>query len=235
MDDRTFTIRLKEPFNYVEFLLGGSNGVVGAIMREKEALTDPFTPIKEIHRLRPVPLQPRASTDRARGWSMTGSTATCRARSRRAVSPAARWSRSTGSSWCRSRIPSTAYAAIRNGEVDFLDGPALDLLPTVADNPNIVVGEVWPIETYAVLRFNHLYPPFNNVKARQAVAHAVSQRDYMAAAYGDPKYWRECYAFWVCGSPNGTEIGSDAYRKPDLDLARSAAEGIELSRASRWC
>ena len=32
----------------------------------------------------------------------------------------------------------------------------------------------------------------------------------MSAAYGDPKLWHECYAFWVCGSPNGTEIGSDA-------------------------
>jgi peptide/nickel transport system substrate-binding protein len=104
--------------------------------------------------------------------------------------------------------------------VDFLDGPTIDLLPTVVHDPNIVVGEVWPIETYAVLRFNSLYPPFNNLKAREAVAHAVSQKDYLTAAFGDPKYWRECYAFWVCGSPNGTEIGSDAYRKPDLDLAR---------------
>ena len=107
------------------------------------------------------------------------------------------------------------------GEVDFLDAPPLDLLPTVANDRNIVIGEVWPIETYAVLRFNSLHPPFNNVKARQAVAHAVSQQDYMSAAYGDPKYWRECYAFWVCGSPNGTEAGSEAYRKPDLEKARA--------------
>ena len=116
--------------------------------------------------------------------------------------------------------PTTAFAALRSGEVDLLDAPPLDLLPTVAGDPNIVVGEVWPIETYAVLRFNSLWPPFNNLKARQAVAHAVNQRDYMSAAYGDPKYWHECYAFWVCGSPNGTEVGSEAYRKPNLDLAR---------------
>jgi peptide/nickel transport system substrate-binding protein len=43
----------------------------------------------------------------------------------------------------------------------------------------------------------------------------------MAAAYGDQKYWRECYAFWVCGSPNGTETGSEPYRKPDLGKARA--------------
>jgi peptide/nickel transport system substrate-binding protein len=105
--------------------------------------------------------------------------------------------------------------------VDFLDAPPLDLLPTVADDRNIVIGDVWPIETYAVLRFNSLWPPFDNVKARQAVAHAVSQQDYMSAAYGDPKYWRECYAFWICGSPNGTEVGAESYRQPDLEKARA--------------
>jgi peptide/nickel transport system substrate-binding protein len=33
IDDRTFSIRLKAPFAFTEFLLGGSNGVVGAITR----------------------------------------------------------------------------------------------------------------------------------------------------------------------------------------------------------
>jgi len=47
IDDRSFSIRLKAPFAFTEFLLGGSNGVVGAIMREKDAMTDPFTPVKE--------------------------------------------------------------------------------------------------------------------------------------------------------------------------------------------
>ncbi len=39
-------LRLKEPFAFIEFLLGGSNGVVGAIMREKDAMTDPFKPVQ---------------------------------------------------------------------------------------------------------------------------------------------------------------------------------------------
>ena len=75
-------------------------------------------------------------------------------------------------------------------------------------------------EMLAVLRFNSIHPPFNDVKARRAVAHAFSQTDYMSAAYGDPKLWHECYAYWVCGSPNGTEIGSERYRTPILDRAR---------------
>lgn len=220
VDDRIFTLRLKEPFNYVEFLLGGSNGVVGAIMREREALTDPFTAVKEIVGSGPFRFNAaeykagsRLVYDRFDGYrpraeppsGFSGGKVVKVDRVELVVIPDA----------------STAFSALRRGEVDFLDGPALDLIPSVANDRAIVVGEVWPIETYAVIRFNHLHPPFNNLKARQAVAHAVSQRDYMAAAYGDERYWRECYAYWVCGSPNGTEAGSAAYRKPDLDKARA--------------
>ncbi len=92
---------------------------------------------------------------------------------------------------------------------------------------------MWPIETYAVLRFNCLHPPFDDIRARQAVAHAVSQSDYMNAAYGDPKFWRECYAFWVCGSPNGTEAGSDDYRHPDMDKARALLRADPVRRHAR--
>lgn len=220
VDDRTFTMTLKAPFNYVEFLLGGSNGVVGAIMREKEALTDPFTSIKEIVGSGPFRFNPneyRAGSklvyDRFEGYKPR-------------AEPASGFAGGKVAKVDRIEVmvipdATIAYAALRRGEVDFLDAPTLDLLPTVANDPNIVVSEVWPIETYAVLRFNHLHPPFNNVLARRAVAHAVNQKDYMGAAYGDPKYWRECYAYWVCGSPNGTDAGSEAYRKPDLDEARA--------------
>ena len=220
IDDRRFSIRLKEPFNYVEFLLGGSNGVAGAILREREALTDPFTPIKEYigsgpFRFNTAEYRPGARLvyDRFDGYIPR-------------KEPPSGFAGGKVVKLDRVELlpitdAGTAFAALRNNEVDFLDGPILDLIPTVINDPNIVVGEVWPIETYAVLRFNHLFAPFNDVRARQAVAHAVNQRDYMAAAYGDTKYWRECYAFWVCGSPNGTEVGSDAYRTPDLEKARA--------------
>src|ERR1700738_4322759 len=102
----------------------------------------------------------------------------------------------------------------------FIDSPSFDVVATVANAPNIVVREVWPIETYAVLRPNSIQPPFNNVKARLALAYMSDQREYMTAAYGDPKHWRECYAYWVCGSPNGIEVGSEDFHHPNLEKAR---------------
>jgi peptide/nickel transport system substrate-binding protein len=218
--ERSFTLKLKAPFNYVEFLLCGSNGVMGGIMREQDALTDPFTPIKA--RIGSGPFRfvedeyrPGAKLvyEKFAEYIPRSEPASGFAGGKRAMVDRVEWMVMPDAA--------IAYAALRQGEVDFLDAPPLDLLPTVANDKNIVIGEVWPIETYAVLRFNSLHPPFDNAKARQAVAHAVSQQDYMSAAYGDPKYWRECYAFWVCGSQNGTEAGSEAYRKPDLDKARA--------------
>ncbi len=219
IDDRTFTLRLKEPFGYTEFFLSGSNGVSGGIMREKEALTDPFIPVKELigsgpFRFNTAEYKPGARLVYDRFTDYVPRTEPPSGFAGGKVVKVDRVE------WLVIPDASTAYAALRRGEVDFLDAPVIDLMPTIAGDPNVVIGEVWPIETYAVLRFNSLWPPFNNLKARQAVAHAVSQKDYMSAAYGDPKFWRECYAYWVCGSPNGTEVGSEEYRTPNVELAR---------------
>jgi peptide/nickel transport system substrate-binding protein len=219
IDDRSFSIRLKAPFAFTEFLLGGSNGVVGAIMREKDAMTDPFTPVKERigsgpFRFIDAEYRPGAKLvyERFAGYVPRSEPASGFAGGKVAKVDRVEWV----------IIPDTsvAFSALRSGEVDMLDAPPLDLLPTVTNDRNIVVGEVWPLESYAVLRFNSLHPPFSNLQARRAVAHAFSQVDYMSAAYGDPKLWHECYAYWVCGSPNGTEAGSEPYRRPNLELAR---------------
>src|SRR5258706_5617400 len=47
VDDRTFTLQLKEPFPFVETALAASSGTMPVIMREKEAMTDPFTNVTE--------------------------------------------------------------------------------------------------------------------------------------------------------------------------------------------
>ncbi|MCW3477480.1 ABC transporter substrate-binding protein [Limobrevibacterium gyesilva] len=219
IDDGTFTLRLKQPFAFTEFLLGGSNGVVGAIMREKDALTDPLTPVRDRigsgpFRFVEAEYRPGAKLvyEKFDGYVPRSEPASGFAGGKVAKVDRVEW--------IIIPDPSVAFTALRRGEVDMLDAPPLDLLTTVEHDPNIVIGEVWPLESYAVLRFNSLWPPFSNVRARQAVAHAMNQVDYMSAAYGDAKNWRECYAFWVCGSPNGTEVGSEAFRKPDLNLAR---------------
>ena len=114
----------------------------------------------------------------------------------------------------------TAFTALGAGEVDLLDQPALDLIPTVEKNPDVVIGNITMLENYGGLRPNVLHPPFNNPKARQALALMVDQTEYAQAAYGDKKYWRTCMSMMVCGGPYGSEAGGDPYRKQDLAKAR---------------
>jgi peptide/nickel transport system substrate-binding protein len=46
-DERTLTLRLKDKFAFVEFSLGSGVGQLPIVMREKEAMTDPNTPVTE--------------------------------------------------------------------------------------------------------------------------------------------------------------------------------------------
>jgi peptide/nickel transport system substrate-binding protein len=42
----------------------------------------------------------------------------------------------------------------------------------------------------------------------------------MMAFVGDRERFKECYAFFTCGSPYSTEVGSEDYRRPNLERAR---------------
>src|SRR5580704_15298405 len=69
--------------------------------------------------------------------------------------------------------PATQAAALQTGEVDLIESPALDLLPLLAKNEAVKVATLTPLDYQAYLRPNQIYPPFNNVKARQALAYIV--------------------------------------------------------------
>src|SRR5258708_10768727 len=114
----------------------------------------------------------------------------------------------------------TAVAALNAGEVDLHDQPPIDLVPIVEKNPDIVLQVVGPIPAVGVVRPNHLYPPFNNLKARQALSAMMNQTDCLRAGAGDKKWWSTCFSYFVCGAPYGSEAGSEGYRQPDMAKAK---------------
>jgi len=114
----------------------------------------------------------------------------------------------------------TATEALLKGEADAYEIPPVDLLPKLKADPNIVVRVLNKPGVHGMIRFNSLHPPFNNVKARQALAHAIDQKQFLAAMIGNPEYETECYAVFQCGSPNETKVGSEPYQKPDLEKAK---------------
>jgi peptide/nickel transport system substrate-binding protein len=114
----------------------------------------------------------------------------------------------------------TAVSALRKGEVDIVESIPLDFAKALGSDPNVAVDVFNKIGLQAYLRFNNIQPPFNSQKIRQALLHMVNQEDYMRAMIGDEQFWRTCWAYMMCGSPNGSEVGADAYRKPDREKAK---------------
>ena len=219
VDDRTFTLKLKEPFGPTLYALGGGNSVYGGIYREKEALTDPNTPITESIGSGPFKFVkeewvPGAKIVYAKNTDymprseppsgLAGGKVVKVDRIEYRVIPDA----------------ATQFAALNSGEVDILDQPSLDLIGVVEKNPDVVLGEVQLLPGYGGLRPNFLHPPFDNPKARQALALMVDQRAYAQAAYGDERFWKVCFGMYMCRGPYATEAGSEAYRKQDIEKAK---------------
>ncbi len=114
----------------------------------------------------------------------------------------------------------TVAAALQNGEVDFAERPSLDLLPLLARDKQLRVERLSPISDQTMLRPNSLLPPFNDVRARQALNYIVDQGDEMAAAFGDASNWSRCNAFFICDGPYGTQAGAEGFHQ-DFAKART--------------
>src|SRR5215469_13895089 len=114
----------------------------------------------------------------------------------------------------------TAAASLNSGEVDWWENPPMDLVPVFAGH-DVVVADQAPMGFPQTLRFNHLWPPFDNIKMRQAVLAVASQADFMTAIAGDPKNWTAAPTFFTAGTPMASSAGSEALTgKRDFDKAK---------------
>jgi peptide/nickel transport system substrate-binding protein len=114
----------------------------------------------------------------------------------------------------------TAAAALAAGEVDWWEIPPLDYIPRIEQNATLATFLPDPLGTQGWLRPNHLHPPFNNKKARQALLYMMDQTMYLQAAIGQPKYYRTCHSVFACEGPYGTKVGAEAIAKQNLERAR---------------
>jgi peptide/nickel transport system substrate-binding protein len=121
--------------------------------------------------------------------------------------------------WLYIPEPVTAVQALETGEADYLENAPNDYAAALAKYPEItVLGYPGFIGT---IRFNHLHPPFDNVKMRQAVLAVADQRDYMAAMAGDPQNWRTCFSVFACEGAESDEDDGGVLSGPrDWDRAK---------------
>jgi peptide/nickel transport system substrate-binding protein len=116
--------------------------------------------------------------------------------------------------------PSTAAAALQQGEADLVEQPSLDLVPVLAKNRDVRLLKLTEMANQVLLRPNSLNPPFNDPRARLALAYLTDQSDILAGGFGNPQWWHPCDAYFVCGGPYGNEAGAAEYRKTNVEKAK---------------
>jgi peptide/nickel transport system substrate-binding protein len=121
--------------------------------------------------------------------------------------------------WLYIPAPATASAALEAGEVDYWESVPLDFVARIEKNPQLTAAIVDPLGSQGQIRPNHLHPPFHHKKARQALLSMVNQETYLRAAIGEPRFWRPCGAFFMCGGPWETDTASDPVMRQDLQKA----------------
>jgi peptide/nickel transport system substrate-binding protein len=199
-DEKTFQLVLSEPWGLTLDCISKVSTSCCYMMRKKEADTDPNQPFTEIVGSGPFKMNKDLSRsgasyvyDRNENYvprtDKTSGTAGAKiAKLDRVI-------------WDIIPDAQTAMGALQNGEIDFYEMPPIDLIGQLESDPNIHVDVLNQTGLSGVIRMNHLYAPFDNVKARQALLYLINQDDILKAAVGNAKYYQQCSALFGCGTP----------------------------------
>src|SRR5438094_835083 len=220
VNDKTFTLKLKRPFPLALEALAKPSSNVPFIMPERIAKTDastniteaigsgPFKFVKEewvpgskVVYVKNTDYVPRKESS---SWAAGGKVV-----------------KVDRVEWIYIPDAATAAAALNAGEVDWWENMPPDLIPVLAKNKSIKVENIDPLGSMGLIRFNFMYPPFNNQKMRQALLYVIDQNDYVLGIAGDAKNGHPCYSYFTCGTPLASEVGAEPMKgKRDFEKAK---------------
>jgi peptide/nickel transport system substrate-binding protein len=120
----------------------------------------------------------------------------------------------------------TGLAALRSDEVDWLEYLLPDLVASVAGDKAIAVKVMEPHGYIAILRLNHLQPPFDNPAIRRALLGAIDQDELMQGMVGDyPAYRHTPVGVFCPGTPMANDAGMAVFTsKRDYAAVRAAVQ-----------
>lgn len=218
VDANTLEIRLSQPLPYLTWALGSGVGLIPAIMRASDLQGDPSGAISTAIGSGPFRFNHAARVSGSRAVFDRNAAYRPRAEPPNGLA-GGRVVKVDRVEWHVMPDANTAASALQTGEVDLVEAPLLDLIPTLERNRAVTVRKINQLNNQGIVRPNSLHPPFNDPRARQALALLADQGDYMAAVAGDPKRWQRCAAYYICGGPYGGVTAS--MPQPDIARARS--------------
>lgn len=224
--DRTFEIRLKQPFPLVADALARPMAYMCPVMPERLANTDPFTAIKEVIGSGPYKYVQSERVPGSRIVYERFADYVPRKDGTPQYTSGPKIAHFDRIEWSIIQDSATAAAALERGEIDWLQKPNVDLLPRLRANKDLVIRTITPMGLIAYMRFNHLHPPFDNPAIRRALLGAVTQSDYMIAVNGvDPSLWKDGVGYFTPGSPLASKAGMEKLMSPrDLPKVKKALE-----------
>ncbi len=204
-DDTTIRFRLKTPFHLLPDALAHPTNTMAAIMPERLANTPATARLTEMVGSGPFRYLAAERVAGARnhyarfeGYVPRQGVASFTAGPRIAYFDRVEW--------ITTPDPATQVSALRNGEVDYVEQPLMDLVPSLRNDHSVIVDVVETKGLVGFLRFNFLFPPFDNAAIRRVALKAVNQREFMEAVVGGAApYDDQCGIF-----DTGSEMANDA-------------------------
>ena len=207
--DRQIKFRLKRKFHLLPEALAHPTNIVAAIMPERLANTSPASRITEMVGSGPFRYLANERVPGARNHY-----ARFEGYKPRDEKPSfcagARIAHFDRVEWITTPDPSTQVAALRAGEVDFVEQPLMDLVGTIRADRALVADVLETKGLIGFLRFNQLFPPFDNPAIRRAVLKAVDQKAFMEAVVGGNAPFDAACGFFTPGTPFGNDAGMDS-------------------------
>ena len=218
VDDRTFTLALKEPFGMVLEGMAKPSGFPPVVLPERLAKMPTTQPLTEVLGSGPYMFKRdewvpgnKAVFVKNPHYVPRNEPANGLAGGKKVAFDRVEWY----------YIPdaNSAVAALRKGEMDLIEQVPPDYINPLRGDANVKLAPSGAWQGWMVM--NQLHPPFNNPKVRQAVLKAVDQDKFMAAM-GYPKDLRvtHCASFFICGSAHETSAGAEPWRQPDVAKAK---------------
>ena len=230
--DRTIRFKLKRPFPHIPDALARAGALACFVMPEHLAVTDAFTAVTDPTGSGPYRFlaDEYSAGNRAAYAKFNKYVPRAEPAARTSGGKIAYFDRVT---WFTIPDTSTAAASMQTGEMDWWETVPADLTDMLVKARGVALQMKDPYNWYGLARFNHLQPPFNNIKLRRALLAAIHQEDYQRAAFGDkPEVWRVCKAMMPCGVADVTQLGQTAM--PGLSEAEArkavAASGYNGER-----
>jgi peptide/nickel transport system substrate-binding protein len=107
--------------------------------------------------------------------------------------------------WVIIRDPQTQFNALVAGEVDIVEQPTFEQYSSLKAQKDVQIVDAQPAGLQYIFRFNHMHPPFDNVKIRQAAMVALGQEAFLKTQVGAPGMYKFCKSMFPCGTPYASD------------------------------